>query len=330
MVTFGVIGCGHWGPNHIRNFNSLQNASVKSCADLDENRLKQMQSIYPHIITTTDYMDILNDEEINAVVVATPTSTHHKIVKNALENGKDILCEKPLTINVGESEELVELSKKKNRILMVGHVFLFNVGIQKLHELIQDKQLGKIYYIHCTRTNLGPIREDVNSVYDLASHEIYICNYLLDSKPVKFVAKGEDFLHPGIEDLAFISMSYPEKTLVNVHVSWLDPIKVRRITAVGNLKMAIWNDLDNIEPIKIFDKGVIREPFYNDYGEFHYLTRDGDIYSPKIKLIEPLKNQAIHFIDCVENRKKPISDGESGLSVVKILNKIQESLKLNK
>ncbi len=330
MITLGVIGCGHWGPNHIRNFKNLRNASVKSCADLDENRLERMESLYPGIMTTTDYMDILNDEEINAVVVATPTATHYKIVKDVFEKGKDVLCEKPMTINVEESKELVELSRDLNLILMVGHVFLFNAGIQKLRELIREKQLGKIYYIHCTRTNLGPIRDDVNSVYDLASHDVYISNYLLDSKPLKVVAKGEDFLQPDVEDLAFISMSYPEKILVNIHVSWLDPVKVRRITVIGDLKMAIWDDLDNIEPVKIFDKGVMKEPYYDDYGEFKLLTRDGDIYSPKIKSIEPLKNEAIHFIDCIENRKKPMSDGQSGHDVVKILNKIQESLKQNK
>jgi len=153
---------------------------------------------------------------------------------------------------------------------------------------------------------------------------------LLDSKPVKVVAKGEDFLRPGVEDLAFISMSYPEKTLVNIHVSWLDPVKVRRITVVGDLKMAIWDDLDNVEPVKIFDKGIIKEPYYDDFGEFQLLTRDGDVYSPRIKLVEPLRNEAVHFIDCVENRKNPICDGESGLDVVKILNMIQESLKQNK
>lgn len=330
MVTLGVIGCGHWGPNHIRNFNSLSNAAVKSCADLDRNRLRQMERLYPNIITTDDYKEILKDREINAVVVATPTSTHHRIAKEALENGKDVLCEKPLTIDVEESRELVRLARETDRILMLGHVFLFNSGIQELRKLIQENQLGKIFYIHCTRTNLGPIREDVNSVYDLASHEIYICNYLLNSKPVDVVAKGEDFIQPGIEDVAFISMSYPEKTLVNVHVSWLDPVKVRRITAVGDRKMAIWDDMNTNEPIKIFNKGVIKEPYYNDYGEFRYLTRDGDIYSPKINLVEPLKNQALHFIECVETRKNPVSDGESGLDVVEILVKIQESLKQNK
>ncbi|UCC40428.1 MAG: Gfo/Idh/MocA family oxidoreductase, partial [Candidatus Aminicenantes bacterium] len=174
MVTLGVIGCGHWGPNHIRNFSFLQNVSVKSCADIDEDRLKQMKSLYPDIITTTDYMDILNDEEVNAVVVATPTATHYKIIKDAFEKGKDVLCEKPMTIDVDESKELVELSNNLNFVLMVGNVFLFNAGIQKLRELIREKQLGKIYYIHCTRTNLGPIRDDVNSVYDLASHDVYI------------------------------------------------------------------------------------------------------------------------------------------------------------
>jgi len=329
MTTLAVIGCGRWGPNHIRNFNSLPNSTVKSCADLDNKRLKRIKTAFPNILTTKDFGDILSDKDIDAVVVATPTSSHFAIAKKALKSGKDVLCEKPLTINIKESEELVKLAKKTKRILMVGHVFLFNAGIQKLREIIQKKQLGKIYYIQCTRTNLGPIRGDVNCVYDLASHEIYICSYLLDSKPSNLIAKGEDFLQRGIEDLAFISMSYPQKTLVNIHVSWLDPVKVRKITVVGDKKMAIWDDMDPVEPIRIFNKGVFREPFYENFGEFQFLTRDGDIHSPKIQVGEPLKNQATHFLDCVENRTKPISDGQSGLDVVRILSRIQAALKKN-
>jgi len=250
MTTIGVIGCGHWGPNHIRNFNAISSdVRVKSCSDTDEGRLRQMQSMFPGILTYTDYHNILKDDEIDAVIVATPTATHFTIVRDALKNKKDVLCEKPMTINVAESKELVELSKEMNLILMVGHVFLFNKGIQKLRELIADGVLGRIHYLYCTRTNLGPIREDVNAVFDLASHDIYICSYLLNSYPVKLIAKGEDFLQTGVEDVAFISLSYPKKILANIHVSWLDPKKVRQITVVGDLKMAVWNDMNPAEPI---------------------------------------------------------------------------------
>ncbi len=328
MVKVGLIGCGHWGPNHIRNFNSLPNATVKSCADLEEERLVKMRTMFPGIQTTTDYNDILNDSEIDAVVVATPTGTHFDITRKALNSKKDVLCEKPLTISLDESKELVKLSEKNDRILMVGHVFLFNAGIQKLYELIQEGVLGKIYYIHCSRTNLGPIRSDVNVVYDLASHDIYICSYLLgNSYPTGVIAKGEDFLQPKIEDVAFISLSFPGKILANIHVSWIDPKKIRQITVVGDKKMAIWSDLDNEEPIKIFDKGVLKEPYYDNYGEFRLITREGDINSPKINLTEPLRGQSIHFVECVEKRIKPICDGESGYKVVEVLEKVQNALK---
>jgi len=333
MIEIGVIGCGHWGPNHIRNFNLLENVKVTACADLLHKRLEKMGELYPQIYTTVNYMNILLNKEIDAVAVATPTSTHYDVVKRALTEGKHVLCEKPLTIAVGEAEELVELAKKLNLILMVGHVFLFNAGVKKLRELIREGQLGEIYYIHCERTNLGPIRDDVNSVYDLASHDIYICNYLLNSWPEKVIAKGEDFIRPGIEDVAFISMSYPqipERVLANIHVSWLDPVKVRRITVVGSQKMVIWDDMDVVEPIRIFDKKVVKEPYYDDYGEFRLLTRDGDIHSPKIVSTEPLKEEAMHFIDCIKDKKKPICDGGDGLAVVEILANIQASLKQNK
>lgn len=330
MIEIGVIGCGHWGPNHIRNFNLLENVKVTACADLLHKRLEKMGELYPQIYTTVNYMNILLNREIDAVVVATPTSTHYDVVKRALLEGKDVLCEKPLTVDVGEAKELVELADDVGRILMVGHVFLFNAGVRTLCDLIRREQLGEIYYVHCVRTNLGPIRNDVNCVYDLASHDIYIANYLLDSQPYKVIAKGENFIQSGVEDVAFISLSYPKKVLVNIHVSWLDPVKVRRITVVGSQKMVIWDDMDAVEPIKIFDRKVVREPYYDDYGEFRLLAREGDIHSPKVVSTEPLKEEAMHFIDCIRKRNRPICDGWSGLRTVEILAGVQAFFKNNK
>ncbi len=324
----GIIGCGHWGPNHIRNFASLGDSVVSVCCDKNLERLAALKKNYPDLKYSADYSEILKDKDIRAVVIATPTSTHYKIVKECLEHGKDVLCEKPLTQNLAEAEELVELAKSREQILMVGHVFIYNTGIQKLREYIQSDTLGKVYYIHSTRTNLGPIREDANVVWDLASHDISIFDYLLNSHPVEVTAKGAFFLQKEIEDVAFISLTYPGRVLANIHVSWLDPRKVREITIVGNKKMAIWNDLvADSGPIRIYDKGVIWEPYYQDFGEFHLLVQDGDITIPKINLGEPLKNQAKHFINCVANRTKPFSDGQFALNVVRSLDAIQTSLK---
>lgn len=261
--------------------------------------------------------------------MATPITTHYKLVKECLNHDKDVLCEKPLTVSVEEAEELVRLADKRGRILMVGHIFLFNTGIQELKKLIKEDRLGKIYYIHSKRTNLGPIREDVNAVYDLASHDVSVFSYLLDLQPKNLIAKGEAFLQKGIEDIAFVTFSYPEKILGNIYVSWLDPQKVRQITVVGDKKMVVLDDLNNFEPIRIYNKGVIREPYYDDFGQFQLLLRESEILIPKIKLEEPLRKQNQHFLESIRTRKKPLSDGLSGLQAVKVLSAIQQSLKSN-
>jgi len=327
MNKIGVIGCGHWGPNHIRVFSHLEDCQVLMAADTDQNRLKNIKKLFPSITTTPDYRNILKNNDIDAVIVATPITTHYKIVKDCLEHGKDVLCEKPLTVSGKESEELVALAGKQSRILMVGHVFLFNSGIQELKRLITEGELGKVYYMHSKRTNLGPIREDVNAVYDLASHDVSIFSYLLNLPPEGLVAKGEAFLQNDIEDVAFITISYPEKILGNIYVSWLDPQKVRQITVVGDKKMAVWDDLNNFEPIRIYNKGVVKEPYYDDFGQFQLLLRDSEILIPKIKMGEPLKIQNQHFLESIRNRKKPLSDGSSALEVVRTLEAIQKSLK---
>jgi predicted dehydrogenase len=328
-IGIGVIGCGHWGPNHIRNFSSLSGSEVIMCCDLNEDRLKAMQGVYRSIHVTKNYVDIVENTEIDAVVVATPTSTHYQIVKDCLTNGKDVLCEKPLSISSCESEELIEMAEAEGRVLMVGHVFVFNSGIQWAKEYINNGDMGGIYYLHSQRTNLGPIRNDVNVIWDLASHDISIVSFILNSGPERVTAKGESFLQDGKEDVAFISLTYPEKILVNIHVSWLDPQKVREITIVGDKKMVVWNDMSNIAPIRVYDKGVIREAYYENFGEFQLMLRDGDILIPKIHLVEPLKNQSNHFLDCVRTRKRPITDGTEGLNVVKVLSAIQQSIEKN-
>jgi predicted dehydrogenase len=329
MINIGVIGCGHWGPNHIRNFTNLQNSKVIAVSDLDQNRLNNIKTQYPGIVVEKDYKNLLKNDNIDAVVISTPTKSHYKIAKDSLNQGKHVLCEKPLCFTVKEATKLVELSKSNKLILMVGHVFLFNNGIKEIKNLIVKKNLGNIYYISAIRTNLGPIRNDVNSVYDLASHDISIFNFLFDSLPIEVSAVGMCCLQTNIEDVTFISLKYPKNILANIRVSWLDPKKVRQITVVGNKKMVSWDDLSLTGPITIYDKGVIKEPYYIDYGEFQLITHEGDAFIPKIKKEEPLQAQARYFLECIENNKIKISNGKFGLDVVKVVDCINISIKYN-
>ena len=326
MLNLGLIGCGHWGPNHIRNFSALDDVTVTVCADSDESRLMFVRRLNPAITLTHEYQDILENHEIDAVIVATPASSHYDIVKRALEHDKDVLCEKPLALTVDDAQELVELAATRGRILMVGHTFLFNVGVRKLKEYVSSGYLGEMHYLHFVRTNLGPIRKDASVVWDLAAHDVSIASYLLGAVPTSVSATGEAYLRPGIQDVAFISLTYPPNILVNVHISWIHPVKTRHITIVGSKKMVTWDDLNNMEPIKVYDKGVTQEPYYSSYGEFNVLLRDGDIVIPKLDLVEPLKLQSQYFVECVKRRTCEVSDGAFGLRVVEVLAAIQKSM----
>lgn len=329
MVNIGVIGCGHWGPNHIRVFSGLPNSNVVMCCDANKSRLAVMKQNFPSILTAADHKELLRDDRIDAVVISTPTVSHYKIVKEALESGRDVLCEKPLAMSSGECRRLADLALEKKRILMVGHVFLFNSGIRRLKEDIRRGSYGRLLYMHSKRTNLGPFRDDVNVIWDLASHDTSIFNFLLDASPVEVSAYGGRYLKMKLEDVAFISMVYPKDILVNFHVSWLDPKKVRQITVVGDKKMAVWDDLDSVGPIKLYDRKINTERYYNGFGEFQLLAKEGNILIPKLSLYEPLKEQNAHFIKCVMNRKQPVSSGEDGIRVLRILEAAQKSISKN-
>lgn len=328
MINVGIIGCGHWGPNHIRIFSQLAQTKALMCSDLDQKRLDMIKSLYPDITTTKNYHEILNNPEITAVCIAVPTNLHYKFTKEALLANKHVLCEKPLALDPKECKELEELAKTQKRVLMVGHVFLFNAGIIWLKECIESGELGKIYYAYASRTNLGPFRYDVNALWDLAPHDISIFNYLFDGSPVNVSARGQKSLGTHLEDLAFTTMEYPKNIIANLHVSWLDPKKVRQITIVGEKKMVVWDDLDNLGPIKLYDKHVEKtSTFYETYGEFQLLSREGSITIPKISVGEPLKAQAQYFAECIEkNHSSSRSDAKSGLDVVKTLCAIQRSM----
>lgn len=294
-LRIGVIGCGHWGPNHVRVFSELDRTTVVACCDLSEVRLSRISARFPDIRTTVDYRSILADDGIDALVVATPTNTHSRLVRESLEAGKHVLVEKPLCQTGAEGEQLAALAETHGRVLMVGHVFLFNAGIARLRETIRSGELGTIHYLDAVRTNLGPIRGDVNSLYDLATHDISIFNHLLDTAPVAVSCLGSRITQELIEDVCFTTIQYADGTLAHVHVSWLNPRKVRTMTVVGSKKMAHWDDIDPVDTLRLFDKGVAEEPTYNSFGEFQCLLRSADMHVPAIPAAEPLKKQAEAF-----------------------------------
>jgi predicted dehydrogenase len=257
--------------------------------------------------------------DLDALVVATPTSTHASIVRDALDAGLHVLCEKPMCSTVMDAQELAARAAAEGLLLMVGHVFLFNSGILRLRQLVKENTLGTLRYLNCRRTNLGPIRNDVNAVWDLASHDVSIANFLLDAMPAEVSAVGQSYLQSPVQDVAFLTLRYPNDVLVHIHVSWLDPVKVREITVVGDAKMAVWDDVASLGPIRIFDKGVIRSRPYSDYGEFQLLTREGDVSIPRVVMEEPLRAQARQFVRVLAGAENNFADARFGLGVVKVL-----------
>lgn len=327
-INLAVVGAGYWGPNHIRTFNNLPNSAVTTVVDLDAARLERISAMYPGTACVTDYRQVLADSQIRAIVISTPTSTHYAVAREAIRAGKHILCEKPLCESAVQAEELVALANECHVVLMTGHIFLFNAGILKLKETIDSGALGRLQYLSAARTNLGPIRSDVNAAYDLATHDISIFNWLLGCPPESASATGASFIRPGVEDVVFISLKYPGGAIGSITASWLDPKKVRQITAVGNKGMATWDDLQPATPVAIYDKGVNVTQEYNDYGEFLRLSMwEGDVRLPKVRTDEPLKVQAQEFLKYVQTGRVEKSDAAFSLGVVKTLDAVTASMR---
>ncbi len=324
MIRIGVLGCGRWGVNHVRVFDEIDGSSVVACADPSAERLEAIRRRRPDISLSGSHEEIIRRDDVDAVVVATPTSMHAAMVRLCLEAGKDVLCEKPLALTADECRELDALARSRGRILMVGHVFLFNNGILKLKEILGSGALGRLYYLHATRTNLGPIREDVGAIADLATHDISIFNFLLGCAPESAAASTASYLRESAEDVAFLTLSYPAGVIAGVHVSWLDPVKVRRITAVGEERMAIWDDLGVPGPIALYNKRVVKEP-YESFGEFQVLVREGDLVVPHVRMTEPLRAQAGEFLRCVRERAEPESGARLGAGVAAVLEAVARS-----
>ena len=324
-LRVGVIGLGQWGPNHVRNLRMVEGCTIARICDSAQFRLALARRQFPGIETTRDARSITEAADIDAVVVATPVSSHFQLVRQALEAGKDVLCEKPLALSSAEARALCAIARRRRRVLMVGHVFLYNPGTLHLKRAIDRGTLGRIYYMDAVRTNLGPVRSDVGVVYDLASHDISIFNFLLGARPESVSAVGGAFLRRGIEDIGFLTLSYPGGVVCHVHTSWLNPRKVRQLTVVGDGKMAVWDDMNILEPVRYYDKGVMPDT-YSSFGEFHMILRDGAITTPKLRLFEPLLRQDQEFVDCLRSRRKPAASGEFGADVVRVLEAARQSI----
>ena len=331
MIQIAVVGAGHWGPNLIRNFDNKIRSQVRWVVDTNDQRLEAVRVRFPDSNLTKDASEAFNDSDVDAVVIATPTVTHYALVKQALEAGKHVLVEKPLTNDSAQGQELVDLAKQANRVLLVGHVFIYNPAVQWVKRYIDSGELGQIYYVSALRTNLGPIRMDVNAAYDLAAHDLSIFDYWLGSGPETVSAVGGNWINPGIEDAVFATMRYPKDILVHFHVSWLNPRKVRDFTVVADKRMLTYDDMNLNEPLRIYDKQVTEERtdapgFVDNFASFRSSIRDGDITIPKVQMGEPLRNECEHFLDCISDGATPLTGGDEAQMVVRSLEAITRSM----
>ncbi len=324
-LRVGAIGSGYWGPNLIRNFVDLPDSELVVVADMRQERLDHMKRLYPSIEITTDYHDLLT-MGLDAVVIATPPFTHFQIAKDCLEHGLSCMIEKPITTDSKQAEALVELAEQRGLKLMVGNTFEYNVAVHKLRDLIASGELGDVYYIDAVRTNLGLYQRNLNVMWDLAPHDISILLHVLGMDPVSVSAQGGKNITPSIHDVVYMHMQFPNNIMAHIHVSWLHPRKDRAITVVGSKKMVVYDDVEPLEKIKIYDKGVDAPPYADTFADFQFSYRYGDVITPYIKFTEPLRMECQHFVDCVKNGKRPNTDGVVGWKIVKILEAAERSL----
>lgn len=325
-IKIGVIGCGYWGPNLIRNLSEIKQSEVIAVADLDEERLDHIKRKYPRVTRSRDYQDLFS-MDLDAVVIATPPETHHPIALDCLEKGLHILVEKPFTLRSSHARELIEAADKEDLVLMVGHTFEYNPAVRELKEIIQSGELGEIYYFNSVRANLGLFQRKLNVLWDLAPHDLSILLYLLEEDPAQVSAYGADCVLEDVHDVAYLHMTFPSKVTAHMHLSWLDPCKVRRLTIVGSKKMAVYDDVEPLEKIRIYDKGVVTPPYTDTYAEFQLSYRYGDVVIPHIPFTEPLRVECEHFVESVRTLSRPQSDGLVGLRVVSAIEAAEESLK---
>ena len=327
MLNIAQIGCGYWGPNLLRNLVANPGCDVKWVVEISKDRQEYVQSLYPAVKIANDLQNVLTDDEINAIVIATPAESHYSLTVESLKIGKHVLVEKPMAINVEEVKEIGVLSKKNNLVAMVGHTFIYNAAVRYVKKLIDSGELGDIRYIYSQRVNLGRIRSDVDALWNLAPHDISIIQYWLNEpEPIHVIRSGMDYVQKGIDDVVFMNIEYPDNVLANIHVSWLDPHKIRRMTVVGSEKMVVYDDIAE-NKVAIYDKGIDRMAVlgehmdFDDPSKFTFNHRSGDVVLPKINWQEPLKVEIEHFVDCIQNGTECITGPEHAERVVHILEK---------
>ena len=324
-LRFGVIGYGYWGPNVVRNLDQLDKAEVLGVSDLSASARKRVQKAYPHLEVTSDPTELLSSTDIDAIAVVTPVWTHFELAKAALENGKHVFVEKPFTSTTAQAEELIELAARKNLKIMVDHTFLFTPAVRKIRQLLDEDALGRLYYYDSTRVNLGLFQHDVNVIWDLAPHDLSIMDHLIQQRPEAIVATGQCHLN-GFEDMAFLTVYFPDKIIAHINVNWLSPVKVRTTLIGGEKKMLVWNDQAADDQVKVYDRGVtVTSP----EGVYDLLVnyRSGDMWAPRIERGEALTNELNYFVDCITNDETPMNDGQAGMRVVKMLEASSQSVR---
>jgi predicted dehydrogenase len=326
-INVGVVGCGYWGPNLIRNFRALNECRMKVMCDTSEARLAHLHSIYPEVERETSFEAMLKRTDIDAIAVATSVRLHHPMARAALLAGKHVLIEKPMAYSLGECDELIAIAKERGLILMVGHTFLYSAAVRKIKEIVDHHDIGDLRYISARRLNLGLFQKDINVTWDLAPHDISIILYIMQELPYSVNCRGGAHVTNGIEDVTSMTMHFSNQRSAIIHSSWHDPRKIREMTIVGSKRMIVYDDISTQEKIKIFDVRVERPPHYDTFAEFHYAYHYGDTYSPYLKQDEPLRTECQHFLDCIENRTIPITSGDAGREVVRILEASSASLR---
>ena len=326
VLNLAVVGYGYWGPNIVRNFNTVDNIKSIVVCDMRSDACNIAQKTFPNVQITTDVNRIISSPDIDAVAIVTPVCTHYELAKKALMNGKHVFVEKPFTSSVAQAEELIDLAERKNLKIMVDHTFLFTGAVRKIKELIDDGSLGELYYYDSMRVNLGLFQHDVNVIWDLAPHDLSIMDYVIDEKPEAISANGRPHFGNSLEDVAFITVFFNNNIIAHFNVNWLSPVKVRTTLIGGEKRMVVWNDLDADEKIRVYDKGV---KVMNREGIYDLLIsyRSGDIWAPKIQQTEALKAEAEYFVNCILEDTEPINNGHAGLRVIKMMEASTKSLR---
>ena len=327
MIRVGVIGYGYWGPNLVRNFMGAQGSGVVAVCDLREERLSPLRKIYPTLRTLNNPDELIQDREVDAVVIATPVSSHFELAMAALRAGKHVLVEKPLASNSDQARKLIDEAGARELVLMVDHTFVYTEAVRKIRELITSNALGQIYYYDAVRVNLGLFQHDVNVISDLAIHDLSIMDYVLPSRPVAVSATGRSHVPGQPENVAYITLFFPDTQIAHVHVNWLTPVKVRHTLIGGSEKMILYDDLEPSEKVKVYDKGITVTPGPEAVYQMLVNYRSGDMWAPRLDNTEALHAEALHFIDCVENSRQPETDGQAGLRMVSIMEAAERSLR---